>query len=276
MMQAYADMQVPEPVAAADAAPYRAALMSSDPDRRDFLRSAIAGLGAVTALGPSAAVAALSTRPTHPQEHVMPFTLPALPYPENALEPSIDAQTMVIHRTKHHQAYVDNLNKALEGHVDLQGRSVEQLCEGIGSLPEAVRMAVRNNGGGHYNHSLFWVLMAPKGQGGSPSPALAAAIDKAFGSMDEFKVKFADAGMKRFGSGWSWLVQKPDGSLAITSTPNQDNPLMTGLVDTTGTPLLGCDVWEHAYYLKYQNRRADYLKSWWDVVNWNEVNTRFR
>jgi Fe-Mn family superoxide dismutase len=276
MVQAYAGTQFPTPLAAASAAPYRADLMVPNHDRREFLRGAIAGLGAVATFGPSAASAARSSPTTHPQEHAMPFTLPALPYPENALEPSIDAQTMVIHRTKHHQAYVDNLNKALEGHAELQSKSIEEICAGIGSVPEAIRMAVRNNGGGHYNHSLFWVLMAPAGQGGSPSPSLAAAIDKAFGSMDAFKAQFADAGMKRFGSGWSWLIQKPDGSLAITSTPNQDNPLMTGVVEATGTPLLGCDVWEHAYYLKYQNRRADYLKSWWDVVNWNEVNRRFR
>jgi Fe-Mn family superoxide dismutase len=246
--------------------------------RRDFLKGSLASLGAVAALGGVSACAAStsssSTKPT--QERSMPFTLPALPYPENALEPSIDAQTMNIHRTKHHQAYVDNLNKALEGHADLQSKSIEQICAGASSLPDAIKAAVRNNGGGHYNHSLFWVLMAPKGQGGAPSPALAAAIDKAFGNMDEFKAKFADAGLKRFGSGWAWLIKKADGSLAIVSTPNQDNPLMTGLVDATGTPLLGCDVWEHAYYLKYQNRRADYLKSWWDVVNWNEVNKRFQ
>jgi superoxide dismutase, Fe-Mn family len=249
--------------------------------RRDFLKGSLASLGAVAALGGVQACAATASNSstsssTNPQERSMPFTLPALPYPENALEPSIDAQTMNIHRTKHHQAYVDNLNKALEGHADLQSKSIEQLCAGIGTLPDAIKAAVRNNGGGHFNHSMFWVLMAPKGQGGAPSAALAAAIDKAFGSMDEFKAKFADAGMKRFGSGWAWLIKKSDGSVAITSTPNQDNPLMTGLVDATGTPLLGCDVWEHAYYLKYQNRRADYLKSWWDVVNWNEVNKRFQ
>jgi Fe-Mn family superoxide dismutase len=249
--------------------------MQPDTDRRQFLRGAIAGLGAMAALGHAAPSAARTPRTPHLQEPVMPFTLPALPYADNALEPSIDAQTMVIHRTKHHQAYVDNLNKSLEGHADLQSKSIEAICASIGSVPEAIRTAVRNNGGGHYNHSLFWVLMAPKGQGGAPSQALSAAIDKAFGSMDEFKAKFADAGMKRFGSGWAWLVKKPDGSIAITSTPNQDNPLMTGLVDATGTPLLGCDVWEHAYYLNYQNRRADYLKSWWDVVNWNEVSKRF-
>jgi Fe-Mn family superoxide dismutase len=215
--------------------------------RRDFLRGALASLGAVAALGGTQACASAakpsSSLSTNPQERSMPFTLPALPYAENALEPSIDAQTMNIHRTKHHQAYVDNLNKALEGHPDLQSKSIEQICAGIGSLPEAVKGPVRNNGGGHYNHSLFWVLMAPKGQGGAPSPALASAIEKAFGNMDEFKAKFADAGMKRFGSGWSWLIKKADGSLAIVSTPNQDNPLMTGLVDATGTPLLGCDVW---------------------------------
>jgi len=206
----------------------------------------------------------------------MPFTLPALPYPENALEPSIDALTMNIHRTKHHQAYVDNLNKALEGHADLQSKSIEEICASVATMPDAIKAAVRNNGGGHYNHSMFWMWMAPAGQGGEPSAALTASINKSFGSMDEFKAKLADAGMKRFGSGWSWLIQKHDGALQIISTPNQDNPLMNGLVETLGTPLLGVDVWEHAYYLKYQNRRADYLKSWWSVVNWNEVNKRFK
>lgn len=205
----------------------------------------------------------------------MPFTLPELPYPENALEPSVDAKTMNIHRTKHHKAYVDNLNKALENQPDWANASIEDICTRITSVPEGIRGAVRNNGGGHYNHSLFWKLMAPKGTGGQPSPALQAAIDKAFGSMDAFKTQFADAGMKRFGSGWAWLIKKPDGSVAITSTPNQDNPLMQGVVDAVGTPLLGVDVWEHAYYLNYQNRRADYLAAWWDVVNWNEVNARF-
>jgi Fe-Mn family superoxide dismutase len=243
--------------------------------RRDFLKGSLAGIGAIAALGGGTVRAIAQASSQTNQEQHMPFTLPALPYPENALEPSIDALTMNIHRTKHHQAYVDNLNKALEGHADLQGKSIEELCTGVATLPDAIKGAVRNNGGGHYNHSLFWVLMAPKGQGGAPSAELTAAINKAFGSMDDFKAKLADAGMKRFGSGWSWLIKKPDGSLEIVSTPNQDNPLMKGLVDTLGTPLLGVDVWEHAYYLKYQNRRADYLKSWWDVVNWNEVNARF-
>ena len=205
----------------------------------------------------------------------MPFTLPELPYAESALEPSIDAQTMNIHRLKHHKAYVDNLNKALEGHDDWAGKSIEQLCGAIGSVPEAIRGAVRNNGGGHFNHSMFWRIMSPKGTGGAPSAALAAAIAKGVGSMDELKAKLADAGLKRFGSGWAWLIRKSDGSVAVTSTPNQDNPLMIGLVDAPGTPLMGIDVWEHAYYLKYQNRRADYLAAWWDVVNWNEVSARF-
>ncbi len=205
----------------------------------------------------------------------MPFTLPELPYAESALEPSIDAQTMNIHRLKHHKAYVDNLNKALEGQADWAGKSIEQLCGAIGSVPEAIRGAVRNNGGGHFNHSMFWRIMAPKGTGGAPSAALAAAIANGIGSMDELKAKLADAGLKRFGSGWAWLIKKADGSVCVTSTPNQDNPLMIGLVDAPGTPLMGIDVWEHAYYLKYQNRRADYLAAWWDVVNWNEVSARF-
>jgi Fe-Mn family superoxide dismutase len=249
--------------------------------RRHFMTAmaAIAG-AAVLPTAACASAAATASTATSPQtqtnkENRMPFTLPELPYAENALEPSIDARTMNIHRTKHHQAYVDNLNKALEGQAAYANMSIEQICAGIASMPESIRMAVRNNGGGHFNHSMFWVLMAPKGTGGAPSPSLAKAIDGAFGSLDDFKAKFADAGMKRFGSGWAWLIKKADGSLAITSTPNQDNPLMTGIADATGTPLLGCDVWEHAYYLNYQNRRADYLKSWWDIVNWNEVSRRF-
>ncbi len=205
----------------------------------------------------------------------MAFTLPELPYAENALEPHVDAMTMSIHRTKHHQAYVTNLNKALEAHADWAGKSVEEICTSITKVPEAVRTAVRNNGGGHYNHSLFWTLMAPAGKGGAPSAALAAAITKAFGSMDEMKAKFAAAAAGRFGSGWAWLIKKADGSLAITSTPNQDNPLMEGVADMTGTPILGLDVWEHAYYLHYQNRRPDYVTAWWNVVNWNEANKRF-
>ena len=205
----------------------------------------------------------------------MPFTLPDLPYAENALEPHIDAQTMNIHRTKHHNAYVTNLNKALEAHPDWANKSIEEICRKIAQVPEAVRGAVRNNGGGHYNHSLFWQLLAPSGKGGSPSEALSSAITKAFGSMDELKAKFAAAATGRFGSGWAWLVRKSDGTLAVTSTPNQDNPLMDGVAEMSGTPLLGLDVWEHAYYLHYQNRRPDYVAAFWNVVNWNEVSRRF-
>jgi Fe-Mn family superoxide dismutase len=205
----------------------------------------------------------------------MPFTLPDLPYADAALEPVIDAATMSIHRTKHHQAYVTNLNKALEGHADLQSLPIEELCRRIATLPESIRTAVRNNGGGHFNHSLFWQVMAPAGTGGAPSAGLAAAIDAAFGSMEGMKEKFAAAAAGRFGSGWAWLSVKGDGSLCICSTPNQDNPLMEGIVECVCTPILGVDVWEHAYYLHYQNRRPDYVAAWWGVVNWNEVDRRF-
>jgi superoxide dismutase, Fe-Mn family len=206
----------------------------------------------------------------------MPFTLPELPYAENALEPVIDQQTMNIHRTKHHNAYVTNANKALESAPDLAPKSVEEICAAIASAPESVRTALRNNAGGHYNHSLFWKVMAPAGSGGGqPSGDLMNAITAAFGSFDTFKSQFAAAATGRFGSGWVWLGAKPDGSLVITSTPNQDNPLMKGLVDVPCTPVLGLDVWEHAYYLKYQNRRPDYVTAWWDVVNWAEVAKRF-
>ena len=219
---------------------------------------------------PAGAATVLQSAPNASKEKKMPFTLPELPYAENALEPVIDAKTMNIHRTKHHQAYVDNLNKAVDG-TPWASMSIDEICRKVKEAPDAVKAAVRNNGGGHWNHSMFWKWMAPKGQGGVPSAALAAAIDKSFGSMDNFKTQFADAGMKRFGSGWAWLVRKADGTLVITSTPNQDNPLMEGLVDVVGTPLFGVDVWEHAYYLNYQNRRADYLKAFWEVVNWNEI-----
>ena len=241
-----------------------------DPERRDFL-VATAGAAAAAAMAGACAAIPSATPASHPQqEKKMPFTLPELPYAENALEPFIDQKTMNIHRTKHHQAYVDNLNKAVDG-TAWASMSIEDICRKAKEAPDAVKAAVRNNGGGHLNHSMFWKWMAPKGQGGAPSAELASAIDKHFGSMDGFKSQFADAAMKRFGSGWAWLVRKPDGSLAITSTPNQDNPLMEGLVDVVGHPLLGVDVWEHAYYLNYQNRRADYLKGFWEVVNWNAV-----
>jgi Fe-Mn family superoxide dismutase len=211
----------------------------------------------------------------------MPATLPPLPYAFDALEPVIDALTMQIHHDKHHQAYINNLNNALAGKGGLENRSAEDLIGGLTGVPEDIRPAVRNNGGGHVNHSLFWTLLAPKGSGagggggGEPFGALAEAIKATFGSFADFKTKFQDAGTKRFGSGWAWLILK-DGKLAITSTANQDNPLMpdallapTGAL--SGKPLLGIDVWEHAYYLKYQNRRPDYLAAIWDIVNWSRV-----
>lgn len=199
----------------------------------------------------------------------MTFTLPDLPYSHDALEPHIDARTMEIHHSKHHQAYTNNLNAAIEKHNDLAGKSAEDLVSDLNSLPEDIRMAVRNNGGGFVNHNMFWTSMSPDG-GGDPSGALADAINAAFGDMSAFKEAFAKAGMTRFGSGWAWLSQNSDGGVVVTSTPNQDSPLSDGL-----TPLLGLDVWEHAYYLNYQNRRADYISAWWNVVNWTEVANRF-
>jgi Fe-Mn family superoxide dismutase len=198
----------------------------------------------------------------------MAFELPKLSYAYEALEPNIDARTMEIHHTKHHQAYINNLNAALTGSAD-EGKSIEQLMANISKLP----MAVRNNGGGHYNHSLFWEIMGPNA-GGAPTGELADAINQAFGSFDKFKEDFAKAGATRFGSGWAWLV-KHDGKLVVTSTPNQDNPLMD-IADVKGMPILGLDVWEHAYYLNYQNRRPDYISAWWNTVNWNIVADRFK
>jgi len=199
----------------------------------------------------------------------MAFTLPALPYANDALEPSIDARTMEIHHTKHHQAYVNNLNAAIEKAPELQGKSLDDLMRGINSVPEAVRTAVRNNGGGHWNHSMFWELMGP-GKGGEPTGALADAVKQSFGDFSKFKEQFAAAATGRFGSGWAWLVTD-GGKLSITSTPNQDNPLMDGK-----RAILGLDVWEHAYYLKYQNRRPEYITAWWNVVSWDAVAARFR
>jgi Fe-Mn family superoxide dismutase len=197
----------------------------------------------------------------------MPFTLPALPYALDALEPHIDAATMGIHHGKHHNAYVTNLNAAIEKAPELASWSLEDLNHKINDVPEAVRTAVRNNGGGHWNHSFFWTCLAPNASG-APSGALATEIDAAFGSFDAFKEKFAAAAMGRFGSGWAWLVRSGS-TLTITSTPNQDNPLMDGVAPSD--ILLGLDVWEHAYYLHYQNRRADYIQSFWNVVNWSVV-----
>ncbi len=198
----------------------------------------------------------------------MAHELPALPYAFDALEPFIDEQTMQIHHGKHHQTYVNNLNAALEKYPELQGKSIAELIADLDAVPEDIRTAVRNNGGGHANHTLFWQIMGPNA-GGDPTGAVADAIDKAFGSFDAFKEAFAKAAVGRFGSGWAWLVKKGDG-VEITSTPNQDSPVMEGR-----TPILGIDVWEHAYYLRYQNKRPDYIKAWWNVVNWAEVNTRF-
>ena len=199
----------------------------------------------------------------------MPHTLPPLPYPTNALEPHIDAQTMEIHHGKHHNAYVTNLNAALEKAPELAKKPLEELLKTLSAVPESIRTAVRNNGGGHWNHSQFWQTMGATG-GGAPTGKLADAINSAFGDFEKFKEQFNAAGVGRFGSGWVWLV-KEGGKLAITSTPNQDNPIMDG----KAAPIFGNDVWEHAYYLKYQNRRPDYLKAWWNTVNWIEVGKRF-
>ena len=198
----------------------------------------------------------------------MAFELPKLDYAYDALEPHIDARTMEIHHSKHHNAYVTNLNKAIEG-TDAANMSIEHICKNISKFPAANR----NNGGGHYNHSLFWKVMAPN-KGGQPTGALADAINAAFGSFDAFKEQFAAAAATRFGSGWAWLIKNVEGKLQVTSTPNQDNPLMD-VAEVKGTPILGVDVWEHAYYLNYQNRRPDYVAAFWNVVNWDEVAARF-
>jgi Fe-Mn family superoxide dismutase len=198
----------------------------------------------------------------------MAHSVPPLPYPYNSLEPFIDEQTMQIHHDKHHAAYVNNLNAALEQAPELQSKSVEELIKDLNSVPENIRTAVRNNGGGHVNHTMFWEIMGPNA-GGQPTGALADAINQAFGSFDSFKEQFAKAGVGRFGSGWAWLISN-GGKLEITSTPNQDSPLMEGK-----TPILGLDVWEHAYYLKYQNRRPDYISAWWNAVNWDAVSQRY-
>lgn len=198
----------------------------------------------------------------------MAFTLPPLPYAFDALEPHIDARTMEIHHDKHHGAYVNNLNAALEKAPELQSRSLDDLLQHLDQVPEAIRTAVRNNGGGHWNHTMFWEIMSPNG-GGEPTGKLADAIKSAFGDFNAFKTQLADAAAKRFGSGWAWLVND-NGKLSITSTPNQDNPMMEGK-----HAILGVDVWEHAYYLKYQNRRPDYVTAWWNTVNWSEVARRF-
>lgn len=236
--------------------------------RRDFVRAS--ALGAAAMLAPKAIFA--QDKPTG-GEKIMAHELPKLSYAYNALEPHIDAQTMEIHHSKHHQAYVNNLNNALAG-TGLENTPVDQLIADLSKVPDAKRMVVRNNGGGHANHSFFWELMKPGGAK-EPTGDLAAAINSAFGTFATFKEQFAAAGVGRFGSGWAWLVPV-GGKLVITSTPNQDSPLMKGIVDTNGTPILGLDVWEHAYYLKYQNRRPDYIGAWWNVVNWDVVAAHFK
>ena len=242
-------------------------------NRRRFLsRSGIVGAGMLGAGGalPSLLLAetANPSSNSNSEEKPVAFTVPPLPYPFDALEPHIDAKTMEIHHDKHHGAYVTNLNKALEGHADLQSKSIDDLLQNLDSLPENIRTAVRNNGGGHWNHSLFWTQLK-KGGGGEPKGDLAAAIKSTFGSFAEFQTKFAAAGTGRFGSGWAWLLVK-DGKLEIDSTPNQDTP-----ISLKAKAVLGLDVWEHAYYLKYQNRRPDYITAWWNTLNWEAINARF-
>lgn len=241
---------------------------SLEVDRRKFLIS----LGIVSVAGNIKAVEGFTNKinllNNNRSENIMgKFELPALSYDFNALEPHIDARTMEIHHDKHHAGYVNNLNKAVEG-TDLDGKSLEDLLKGVSKLPTAVR----NNGGGHYNHTLFWELMAPN-KGGNPSGALGDAINSTFGSFDKFKEQFNNAAATRFGSGWAWLIAA-DGKLVVSSTPNQDNPLMD-LAEVKGFPILGLDVWEHAYYLHYQNRRPDYINAWWNVVNWDAAAKRF-
>jgi superoxide dismutase, Fe-Mn family len=204
----------------------------------------------------------------------MPHTLAPLPYPFNALEPHIDARTLEIHHDKHHAAYVNNLNKALEKHPALQSRTLEQLLTELKSVPEDIRTAVRNNGGGHANHILFWETMSAKG-GGKPSGELAEAINKKFGTFDAFKEKMSATAVAQFGSGWGWLCLDDDGELCICSTPGHDNPIMRGVVQCPGKPILVVDVWEHAYYLKYQNRRADFVTAWWNVIDWAKVQSLY-
>jgi Fe-Mn family superoxide dismutase len=200
----------------------------------------------------------------------MAYELPKLAYASDALEPHIDSQTMEIHHGKHHNTYITKLNAALEGHEALSSKDIWSLISNLGDIPEAIRGAVRNNGGGHANHSLFWSIMGPNG-GGEPAGALGEAIQSAFGSFDAFKEKFEAAGATRFGSGWAWLIVNNQGQLEVVSTPNQDNPVMDG----SGKPVIGCDVWEHAYYLRYQNRRPDYMKAWWNAVDWNAASVNY-
>ena len=204
----------------------------------------------------------------------MSYSLPSLEYSVDALEPHVDARTMEIHHGKHHQTYIDKLNGAIEGHSELGEKSINDLITNLSDLPESMQTAVRNNGGGHFNHTFFWQCVSPNG-GGTPSGELSNAIDATFGNFDAFKNEFLQAAITRFGSGWAWLIKQEDGSLAVTSSPNQDNPLMQGITDHCGTPIIGLDVWEHAYYLNYQNRRPDYVTAFWNVVDWERANSLF-
>jgi superoxide dismutase, Fe-Mn family len=248
-----------------------------------FLRPVVAGaMGGGMGPGgresvPQPAAATGQTSPEGVGEKPSVFQLPDLPYAFDALEPYIDEQTMRIHHGKHHAGYVANLNKALETQTDWTPKTILEVCMGIAKAPEAIRTAVRNNGGGHYNHSLFWTLMAPAGTGGGgePTGALAEAIQTDLGGFSALKEALTKAAVGRFGSGWAWLCLGENNKLFVSSTPNQDNPLMTDYVDRPGTPILGLDVWEHAYYLKYQNRRPDYVEAWWNVVNWSAVLDRY-
>lgn len=242
--------------------------MNAQVTRRTLVsESLLAGVGMYgVAGGRGFAQSATPTAPPAPPEG--PFTLPELPYPYEALEPHIDTLTMQIHHDKHHAAYVNNLNTALVDYPDLHALSIEELVSDVEAVPEEIRTAVRNNGGGHFNHTMFWEIMSPDST--SPSGDLVAAIDRDLGGLEAMQAAVNDAGLKRFGSGWSWLVVK-DGVLSVVSTPNQDNTLMDG----SGSPILGIDVWEHAYYLAYQNKRVDYLTAWWNVVNWDAVAARF-
>jgi Fe-Mn family superoxide dismutase len=247
--------------------------------RRHFLVLLGAGVGAfaldscASASTPNPTSPTSSASPTSPSSNKSDnsgaIQLPPLPYDYNALEPHIDAATMRFHHDKHHAAYVKNLNAALDKYPELKNKNVEDLLRNLNSVPEDIRTTVRNNGGGHINHSMFWLIMKPNG-GGEPTGAIADAIKENFGSFADFKKQFNDAGTKRFGSGWAWLVRNQDGKLEVVNTPNQDTPLSEGKY-----PIMGNDVWEHAYYLKYQNRRADYLDAWWNVLNWDEINKRF-